>query len=61
MPLADPADRRIAGHLAERFQAVGQKQGLTAHASGRQGRLGPRMPPANDDDIETLGVDHCFT
>src|SRR5262249_25884755 len=34
--LADAANRRIAGHLTQRLDAVGQQQRLAAHAGGRE-------------------------
>ncbi len=51
--LADPADGRITGHLAQRLNVVGQQQGLAAHARGRQRGLGTGVATTNDNDIET--------
>ncbi len=55
MPLAHPANRRIAGHLADGFELVGQKQRACTHARGRRRRLAARMPPSDDNDVVAHG------
>ena len=56
MPLADAADRRVAAHLAQRLNVVGEQQSLAAHAGRSQGGFGARMAPANHDDVKFLRV-----
>ena len=58
VPLADAADRRVAAHLPQRLDVVGQQQRLAAHARGRQGGLGAGVAAADDDDVEFFGVEH---
>ena len=58
VPLADAADRRVAAHLAERFDVVREQQRGAAHAGGGQRRLGAGMAAADNDDIKGLGVEH---
>src|SRR5690349_7191182 len=52
--LADAADRRVAGHLPERLDAVRKQQGPPAHARGSEGGLGAGMAAADDDDVENF-------
>ncbi len=47
----DTADGRIARHLPQGIDTVGQQQGTGAHTRGRQGSLGPGMAPADDDYV----------
>ena len=56
--LADAADRRVATHLPQRLDVVGQQQGAATHA--RCGECGFRagMAAADDDDIEVLRMEH---
>src|SRR5690606_15712532 len=56
MRLADPADRRVAAHLAEGLDVLRDEQRLDAHARGRKRRLGAGMAAADDDAAETVGV-----
>ena len=58
--LADPADRRIAGHLTDRLDAVRQQQGLCPDARGGRGRFAPGMTAAHNHDIEAFNR-HCHT
>ena len=44
-PFADTPDGRIARHLPQGIDTVGQQQGIGAHTRGRQGSLGPRHGP----------------
>ena len=59
MAFADPANCRIATHLADGFDVVRQEQGSHAHAGCRQGRFGSGMATADDDDIVTRLRGHC--
>ena len=61
VPLADATDRRIAGHLPQRLDTVGKQQRPASHAGRRQRSLGPGVPAANDDDLETRGKQHALT
>ena len=49
---ADAPDGRVAGHLAQGLDLVGQQQGARAAARRGGGGLAARMPAAHDDDIE---------
>ncbi len=51
MPFAEPADRRVARHLADRRALVGQQQGAGAHAGRRRRRFASGMPAADHDDV----------
>ena len=50
--LAEPADGRVAGHLADGFELVRHKQRPRAPARGRRRRLAARMAAADHNDIE---------
>jgi len=52
LALADAADRRVATHLAQRFQVMGQQQGPGSATRGRQRRLGTRVSAPYDDDVK---------
>jgi hypothetical protein len=59
--LADAANGRVAGHLADGFDVVGEQQGATTHArAGRRG-LGTGVAAADDDHIVCSGVVHECT
>ena len=51
VPFADTPDGRVARHLPQGIDTVGQQQGIGAHTRGRQGSLGPGMAPADDDYV----------
>ncbi len=58
VPLADAADRRVAAHLADGLDVLGQQQGARAAARRRQRRLGARRdrrrpPPHRIDRSQT--------
>ncbi len=58
MALADTADRRIAAHRPERVEVVRQQQCVrTRPGCGKRG-LGAGVTAADDDDIETGGIEH---
>ena len=52
MALAEPADRGIAGHLADSVEAVRDQRRLRAHARGCGRGLAAGMAAADDDDVE---------
>ena len=58
MTLADPADRRIARHLPQRFDAVSKKQCPAPHA--RRGERGLRsgMAAAHDNYVKAVREEH---
>ncbi len=60
MALAEAADGRVAGHLTDRVEAVGEKRGPGAEARGRRCSLAAGVPAADDDHVETLAdtLDH---
>ena len=49
MPLADPSDGRVAAHLAEGLDALGEEQGPRPRAHRGKGRLGPRVATPDHD------------
>ena len=48
---SDAADGRVAGHLANGFDALRQQQGVRPEASRRQGRFRPCMAATDDDHV----------
>jgi hypothetical protein len=56
--LADAADRRVARHLAQRLDIVGQQQRRATRARARQRRLGARVATADHNDVKSLLEDH---
>ena len=58
VPLADPADRRVARHLTERLDVVSQEQGPDTHPGSRECGLGTRMAATHDDHIELFREVH---
>ena len=58
MTLADAADRRVAAHLAQGLNVVGQQQRFAAHAGAGQRRFGAGMAAADDDHVKFLGIKH---
>ena len=58
--LADAADRRVARHLPDGFDVVGDQQRARALPRRSQGGLGPGMSAADHDHIEIVAVTHGF-
>ena len=56
MTLAEPADRRIAGHRADRLEALRHEGGRGAEARRGGGGFAARMASADDDHVEP---GHC--
>jgi hypothetical protein len=56
MALAEPADGRIAGHLADGGKAVRDQRRTRAHASRRSRSLAAGMAAADNDDVEGLNA-----
>ena len=54
MAFADPADRRVARHLAKIFRAECQQADARTAPCRRSGRLAPGMTRTNDNDIVHL-------
>ena len=52
VPFADAADGRIAAHLPQSFDVVGQEQCLLEHAGSRERCLGACMAAADHDYVE---------
>ena len=52
MALAEPADRRVAGHRADGREPVRDQRGARAHARGRGRGLAAGVAAADHDDIE---------
>ena len=51
MALGEPADRRVARHLADRRARMRQQRRARAQPRRRRGRLAPGMAAADHDDI----------
>ncbi len=56
--LADAADGRVARHLAQGLDVVGQQQSAAAHARRRERRLGAGVAATDNDDVITGGIAH---
>ena len=54
MALAQPADGRIAGHLADGRRVMGDQQRPRAHARRRRRRLAAGMTAADDNDVKAI-------
>ncbi len=52
MAFADTAHGRIAAHLPQRLDALGEQQRLRAHARGGEGRFSAGVTATDDDDLE---------
>src|SRR5690242_17550222 len=52
MPLADAADGRVARHLPQRLDAVGEEQGTASHPRRSKRGLGASVAAADHDDVE---------
>src|SRR5262245_61738683 len=52
MPLSDAANRRVAGHLAERLEVVGQEQRPASGPRRGERGLGAGVTAADHDDVE---------
>ena len=61
MALADATNGRVATHLAEGFDVMGQQQGRRTHTRSRQRGFGTGVTTTNDNDIETLREIHRFS
>jgi hypothetical protein len=51
MAFSDTADGRVARHLPQGVEAVGQEQGCTTHAGGGKRCLGPGVSSTYDNNI----------
>ena len=60
MALAEPADGRVAGHLADGGEAVRDQRRARAHAGSRRRGLAAGMAAADNDDVEGC-IDHGAT
>ena len=49
--LAEPADRRIAGHLADGREAVREQNRIGTELGGRRRGFCARMPASDNDDV----------
>jgi hypothetical protein len=58
VPLADPADRRIAAHLSDVVFPEGQERNPRPAARSNRGRFAPGVASPDHQDIEHLGS-HC--
>ncbi len=58
MALADAADRRVAAHRPEGVEVVGQQQRVRPCPRCGERGLGAGVAAADDDDIETGGIEH---
>ena len=60
VPFPNAPDGRVARHLPQRFDVVGQQKGPTTGPRGRKRRLGPSVAATDHDDIESSGKLHRF-
>lgn len=58
MPLSNASDGWIAGHLAERIDAVGKQERTPAHSGSSKRRLGAGVATAYDNHIESIRMVH---
>jgi hypothetical protein len=58
MALADAADRRVATHRPQRVEVVGQQQCVRTGPCRGQRSFGAGVTAADDNDIETGGIEH---
>ena len=58
VPLADPADGRVAAHLPEGLDALREQQRLRPGPGRGERRLGAGVTAADDDDVECPVVEH---
>ena len=56
MTLAEPANGRIAGHLADGGEAVGDQRRARAHARRSGSSLAAGMAAADHDNVEGVGI-----
>ena len=56
--LTDTADGRVAAHLTDGFQTLGQQQGPCAHACRGRGRLRTSVATTDNDHIELFLHSH---
>ena len=56
MPLAEPANGRIAGHFADGGEAVGDQRRARAHAGRRRSSLAAGMAAADHDHVVGVGI-----
>jgi hypothetical protein len=61
MPFPDSPYRGITGHLAQSLQTMRQQKRGTTHPGGRQGGLRSGMTTTDNNYIEGLWKNHCFT
>ena len=54
MALAEPADRRVAGHRADSREPMRDQRGARAHARRRGRGLAAGVPAADHDDVERV-------
>ena len=59
--LAQAADRRIAGHVADRCEAVSDERGRGAEARRRGRGFAAGVPSADDYDVKFSSAFDCFT
>ena len=56
MPLAEPADGRVARHLADGLELVRDERRARAHACRRRRCLAARVPASHNDDVKAIGT-----
>src|SRR5215472_14071016 len=56
MPLAEPTDRWVARHLADRCPPVGQQQGAGTDSRRRRRRFAAGVAAANHNDVVPGGI-----
>ncbi|ALP39796.1 hypothetical protein WL1483_377 [Aeromonas schubertii] len=58
MSFSDPTDGRVARHMPQRIDIVGQQQGVHPHTSRCRGRFGTGVTATDDDHIKLFMVLH---
>jgi hypothetical protein len=60
MPFADASDRRIARHLAQRFDVVRQQECPAAHPRAGERSLGPGVAAPHHYNLVSCSEQHDF-
>ena len=58
MAFADTPDRRVTGHLAQRFDIMGQQKGAPAHPGTCKSSLSAGVTTTDDDNVKLFRIVH---
>ena len=56
MPLRQSPNRRVAGHLPNRVEVLGQHSDLRAQPGGSEGSFHTGVTGSDDEDVVALGI-----